>query len=61
MGARGVVRVVRPRSGHRLGTRPGRVVWVLDFVQERLHNMSAGDCEDAVMKAGNSETRKGFR
>ena len=35
-------------------------VWVLDFVQERLHHMSAGHCEDTFGKAGDSESRKGL-
>ena len=35
-------------------------VWVLDFVQERLHNVSPGDHEDTFMKAGDSDTRKGL-
>ena len=36
-------------------------MWVLDFVQERFHNMSPGDSESTFMEAGGSETKKGFR
>ena len=35
-------------------------VWVPDFVQERFHNMSLGDYDDAFIKSGDSETRKGL-
>ena len=39
----------RPREGL-LG--PADSVWVLDFVQERFHNTSPGDYEDAFTEAG---------
>ena len=39
---------------------PAASVWVLDFIQERLHNMNPGDCEGVFIRAGDSETREGF-
>ena len=33
-------------------------VWVLDFVSERYHRMSPGDCEGMFIKARDSKTRK---
>ena len=36
-------------------------VWVLDFMQERCHNMSPGDLESTFVKAGDSETKEGLR
>lgn len=39
---------------------PDGSVWVLDFMQERFHNMSSGDFEDAFIKAEDHETRKGL-
>ena len=33
-------------------------VWVLDFVEERFHNMSPGDFDSIFIKAGDSETRE---
>ena len=39
-------------------TSQGGNVWVLDFVQERFHDMSPGDFESTFIKAGGSETKK---
>ena len=38
----------------------GGGVWVLDFMQERFHNTRPGDFESMLVKAGDSETRKGL-
>ena len=40
--------------------RPACSVWVLDFVQEILHNTSPGDFQRLFIKAGDSETRLGL-
>ena len=34
---------------------------VLDFMQERFHNMSSGDFGRMFIKAGDSETKGGLR
>ena len=31
-------------------------MWVLDFVQEKFHNMGSGDYEDMFIEADDSET-----
>ena len=41
--------------------RPACSVWVLDFMQQRFHNMSPIDFESAFIKAGDSETKEGLR
>ena len=33
-------------------------MWVLDFVQERFHNISPGDFDSMFIKAGNSEIKE---
>lgn len=35
-------------------------MWVLDFVQERFHEVSPADTESVFIKAGDSETRAGL-
>ena len=39
---------------------PAGSVWILDFMQERSHDMSLGDFESMFIKAEDSETRKGL-
>ena len=36
-------------------------VWVLDFVQEKIQDMSPGDFESLFIKVWNSETKEGLR
>ena len=36
-------------------------MWVIDFVQERFHNMSPGDFESMCIKAGDSEAKEGLK
>ena len=36
-------------------------MWVLDFMEQRFHNMSPGDFESVFIKAGDSETKGGLR
>ena len=36
-------------------------MWVVNFVQERLHSISLGDSESMFIKAGDSETKERFR
>ena len=35
-------------------------VWVLDLMQGRFHDMSPGDFEDVLIKAGDRETKEGL-
>ena len=39
---------------------PRASVGVLDFVKERFHSTSPGDCEDVFTEAGDSETKQGL-
>ena len=39
---------------------PARIVWALDFVQERIHNISPDEYGGTFIKAGGSKTRKGL-
>ena len=53
-------------SGQELGSEQPHLglawsAWVLDFMQERFHNMSPGGFESTFIKAGDSETSKGLR
>ena len=36
-------------------------MWVLDFMQESVHNISPGDFESTFITAGDSETKEGLR
>ena len=36
-------------------------MWVLDFIQEWLHNPSAGNFENIFTKSGGSETKEGLK
>ena len=33
-------------------------MWVLDFMEQRFHNMSPGDFESVSIKAGDSEMKE---
>ena len=39
----------------------GHSVWVLDFVQERFHDMIPGDFEGTFIVAEDSETKEGLK
>ena len=36
-------------------------MWVLDFMQGRLHNLSPGDVESIFIKVGDRKTKDGLR
>lgn len=48
-----------------MGTRPrarlppaASSVWVLNFMEERFHDMSPGDCESTFIAAGEGEVKE---